>query len=172
MARTYKRDSRGRFSGGGGGGRPGTVRKPGGARRTRTAPKPKSAFQRKGGKLGKANQGVVNKDARALYKQAAGQQRRAVRAMNNSMQDSKSGNRYTYNAARSADRKLVGLQLRLSGRKSEYAAQQKRIRESDAIEARQSAQRTVSNARQRAAKTVRGKVAAVKRFLSGGKRRK
>lgn len=70
MARTYKRDKRGRFAGGGGGGRTGGGSKKGGSKKPR---KSDAAFQKSGKGGGKSVK--AGRAAKAAYKAKEGKRR-------------------------------------------------------------------------------------------------
>jgi hypothetical protein len=113
-------------------------------------------------KMGKS---AKNQDARKAYKDAA-RKVRAVSSVRNKVGASVRNGKALIGAKNSLQR----TELQLSGKKKELRAFDRQQKKNRQIENKMVAARSVSNAKDRAAGTVRGKIAAVKRFLTGSKR--
>jgi hypothetical protein len=142
MARSYKRDSKGRFASTGGGGKLGKSAKNVGAR---------AEFK------------AASRDVRVRAKQASDANTRGGVSKASRV---RAGERL--GTARTAKLKT---ELKLSGKKSELAALNKAEKRSEKIKNEMAAKKAVSTAKEKAKGTFRGKLAAVKRAITGSKRK-
>jgi hypothetical protein len=117
-----------------------------------------------GGKVGKSEK---NAGARAEYKSASRQERVAAGMHSRSTDKVASGKRL----AQARNEKLK-TELSMSGKKKELSALNRAEKRSQKIENQMAAKKAVSKAHERAGKTLKGRLAGVKRALTGGKKRK
>lgn len=118
------------------------------------------------GGSGKVGKSAKNTGARAEYKAAARQTRVAAGMSSRATDKVGAGKRLA--AARTAQLKT---ELKLGGKKKELAALNRAEAKSRKIETKMAAQKAVAKGKEKAAKTFRGKVAAVKRSLFGKKKK-
>ena len=120
-----------------------------------------------GGGGGKGGKSEKNVGARAKYKSAARLERVAAGMHSRSTDKVASGSRLAY----ARDEKLK-VELAMSGKKRALAAVKRAEKRSRQIENEAAAKKAVGKAHERAGKTFKGRLAGLKRALTGGKKRK
>lgn len=185
-SRTYKRDSRGRFAGGGGGAGPSG----GGGKKSAGAKKGGGLVQRQKAKLAAQRQTAAQtqrakafsskaqkgRAAKEIWKQDS----RAVRSAQKMFDRARAPGSGIPKVGREnagrylADKKgqLYKTQLMLQGRYKELKGVAASDRQMAKQKMKRQAERAVEKGRAKASKTLKGKAAAVKRFLTGSKRRR